>query len=102
MFETDQVMHKASNVLRVMSDDDRMREAARMREKRLHDEASYLADAERTGEARGLIKGKAEERTKWIQRMISKFKAGIMSLEVAAEFADMSVAEFKALCEKEQ
>ncbi len=98
MFETDQVMYKASNVLRVMSDDDRMREAARMREKRLHDEASYLADAERTGEARG----KAEERTKWIQKVIAKFKKGSMSMEEAAEFADMSEAEFEALCEKEQ
>ncbi len=95
-------MTNKTSFLRVMTDDDRMREAARMREKRLHDEASYLADAERTGEARGLIKGKAEERTKWIQRMISKFKAGIMSLEEAAEFADMSEAEFEALCEKEQ
>ena len=41
MFETDQVMHKASNVLHVMSDDDRMREAARMREKRLYSRAEY-------------------------------------------------------------
>ena len=89
MFETDQVMNKASNVLRVMSDDDRMREAARMREKRLHDEATYLAIAR----AEGRTEGKMD-------LLIKLVKSGVLSLQIAAAQVSMSESEFEALCTK--
>ncbi len=38
----DNALNKAADVLREMSGDARLREAARLREKRLHDEASGL------------------------------------------------------------
>ena len=41
----DSMINKAVYVLREMSADERMREIARQREKRLHDEASYMETA---------------------------------------------------------
>ncbi len=92
MFETDQVMNKATNVLRVMSDDDRMREAIRMREKRLHDEATFLATAR--------AEGRAEGRAELLQSIIATFTKGVMSLQTAAQCAGMTESEFEALCAK--
>ncbi|MCM1577589.1 MAG: Rpn family recombination-promoting nuclease/putative transposase [Ruminococcus sp.] len=51
------VMQKAVKVIYDMSEDVRIREAVRMREKALHDEASALGAAEKRGEKRGELRG---------------------------------------------
>ncbi|MGN0586451.1 MAG: hypothetical protein ACI4JF_04120 [Oscillospiraceae bacterium] len=48
-----------------MSEDTRIRENARIREKALHDEASQMKSAE----ARGIVKGRAEERAEILRQM---------------------------------
>ena len=60
-------MQKAVNVIYDMSEDTKIREYARMREKALHDEASALKNAK----AEGIVEGRAEERND----IISKLKA---------------------------
>ena len=55
------IMKKAVNVIYDMSEDTKIREIARLREKALHDEASALKNAKE--------EGKAEERTLFISRM---------------------------------
>lgn len=71
------IMQKAVNVIFDMSKDTRVREAARMREKALHDEASALHNAKQEGlaegEARGMKKGRAE--------IIAKMRASGMTEE---------------------
>ena len=54
------VMERAVNVIYDMSDDTRIREIARLREKAMHDEASALGNARREG----IEEGRAEERAK--------------------------------------
>ncbi len=61
------------NNLAQMSGDARLREAARLREKRLHDEASELASAREEGKLEGKIEGKHET-------LIELFKEGNLSL----------------------
>ena len=55
------ITKKAVRVVRDMSDDTRIREAARIREKALHDEASALKNAR--------MEGRAEERTDIINKL---------------------------------
>ena len=55
------IMKKAVRVVRDMSDDTRIREAVRIREKALHDEASALKNAR--------MEGRAEERTHIINKL---------------------------------
>jgi hypothetical protein len=55
------IMKKAVRVVRDMSDDTRIREAVRIREKALHDEASALKNAR--------MEGRAEERTDIINKL---------------------------------
>ena len=52
-------MEKAVNVIYDMSEDTRMREMIRMREKALHDKVSELASAEKKGRAEGRAEGMA-------------------------------------------
>ena len=54
-----------------LSEDTRIREAARIREKALHDEASALANAKNEGRAEGRVEGRAEGEA----NIISKMKA---------------------------
>ena len=67
------IMQKAVRVIYDMSDDTRVKEIARLREKTLHDEASALKNAKEEGllegEAIGEKRGRAEERNSTIQRM---------------------------------
>ena len=49
----DSMINKAVYILREMSADERMREIARQREKRLHDETSYMETARLEGRAEG-------------------------------------------------
>lgn len=69
-------IQKAVMIIHKMSDDEKIQEAARLREKALHDEATALGHARREGIAEGeqiglqkgeqigLQKGRAEERAK--------------------------------------
>jgi hypothetical protein len=67
------IMKKAVRVVRDMSDDTRIREAARIREKALHDEASALKNARmegmEEGMAQGMAQGRAEERNNIINKL---------------------------------
>ncbi len=67
------IMKKAVNVIYDMSEDTKIREIARLREKALHDEASALKNAKAEGVEEGLAKGEAkgrsEERANAIIRM---------------------------------
>ncbi len=67
------IMERAVNVIYDLSEDTRVRELARMREKALHDEASALANAEN----RGRVEGRTEERN----FLISKWKTQGMTDE---------------------
>lgn len=68
-----------------MSEDTRIRELARMREKALHDEASALKDATDKGFARGkkegIEEGRAEVRAELRNEMIEKMRAMGMTEE---------------------
>ncbi|MGN0608167.1 MAG: Rpn family recombination-promoting nuclease/putative transposase [Oscillospiraceae bacterium] len=57
------IMKKAVNVIYDMSEDTKIREIARLREKALHDEASALKNAKAEGWEEGMVKGRAEGRT---------------------------------------
>ena len=54
-----------------MSDDTRIREIARLREKALHDEASAIKNAKMEGIEKGREEGRAEERADAIAKMKS-------------------------------
>ena len=69
------IMQKAVRVIYDMSDDTKIREAARLREKALHDEASALKNAESKGIEKGRAEGRADERNE----IIAKLKAFGMS-----------------------
>ncbi len=56
------IMQKAVSVIYDMSEDTRVKEIARLREKALHDEASALKNAKEEGEAIGEKRGRVEER----------------------------------------
>lgn len=56
---------KAVNVIREMSEDEKVREMVRLREKTIRDEASRLEDARNEGIAQGI----AQERANIIKRM---------------------------------
>ncbi|MBQ8568379.1 MAG: Rpn family recombination-promoting nuclease/putative transposase [Oscillospiraceae bacterium] len=75
------VMQKAVKVIYDMSEDTRIRELARMREKALHDEATALKSARNEGIAEGIEKGKAEGRAEERARMIESMKIYGMSEE---------------------
>ncbi len=105
-------MTNKTSFLRVMTDEDRMREAARMREKRLHDEASYLADARAQGFAEGFAEVRVdahvasltelttEEREKLKQDIMASFKDedGDISFSAIAKFLGVPTKEFETLC----
>ena len=55
------IMERAVNVIYDLSEDTRVRELARMREKALHDEASALANAEKRGMEKGIEKGSKKD-----------------------------------------
>ena len=75
------IMQKAVKVIYDISEDTKIREIARLREKALHDEASALKNAKAEGEAIGLEKGEAIGLEKGKADIISKMKAFGMSDE---------------------
>lgn len=74
------IMQKAVRVIYDMSEDTRMREMARMREKALHDEATYLKEARE--------EGKAERRAEAMESFAAKLRARGMSEEEIREFLE--------------
>ncbi len=63
------IMNKAVNIIYDLSEDTRIREMARLREKALHDEASALANAKNEGISIGEAKGRAEAEADIINKM---------------------------------
>ncbi len=79
------IMNKAVNIIYDLSEDTRIREMARLREKALHDEASALANAKNEGISIGEAKGRNEERNALIEKMR---KRGMSEDEIKEFFAD--------------
>lgn len=73
--QTDTVMEKAVNVIYDMSEDTRLREAARLREKIMHDETSALGFAERRGVEKGIKEGREEGRGEERNRVIKNLRS---------------------------
>ena len=77
------IMNKAVNIIYDLSEDTKIREMARLREKALHDEASALANAENKGIEKGISIGEAKGRAEGISigeenavnKMIAAMKA---------------------------
>lgn len=69
------IMKKAVNVIYDMSEDTKIREIARLREKALHDEASALKNAKEEGMEEGLAKGEVNGIAKEKASVISKMRA---------------------------
>ena len=63
------IMNKAVNVIYDLSEDTRIRELARIREKALHDEASALANAENKGIEKGISIGEENAINKMLTAM---------------------------------
>ena len=87
------IMKKAVNVIYDMSEDTKIREIARLREKALHDEASALKNAKEEGrvegEAKGLIKGRAEGEAKGLIKGRAEGKAEGAAKKQAELIANM-------------
>lgn len=73
-----------AKVIYDLSEDTRIREAARIREKALHDEASALANAKNEGRA----EGRAVERADTIMRMKS---LGFTDEQIKTVYGDFSL-----------
>ena len=69
------------NVIYDMSEDTRIREIARLREKAMHDEASALKHAKAEGIEEGMTKGMAQGMTKGKNEIIAQMKAAGMTDE---------------------
>lgn len=79
------IMNKAVNVIYDLSEDTRIREMARIREKALHDEASALANAENKGIEKGISIGEENAVNKMIEKMR---KRGMSEKEISEFFTD--------------
>ena len=66
------IMKKAVNVIYDMSEDTKIREIARLREKAMHDEASALKHAKAEGMAKGIAKGMAKGRAEGMAKGLTK------------------------------
>ncbi len=75
------IINKAVNVIYDLSEDTRMREMARIREKALHDEASALANAKNKGLKEGRIEGIAIGEANKEAALIANMRAIGMSEE---------------------
>ena len=64
--------YKTIFIVRNLSGDEKIRQEAYYREKRLHDEATALGHARREGIAQGRAEGRAEIRKEMAQRMREK------------------------------
>ena len=79
----DNAINKAVFILRKMSEDEKMQEEARIRERALHDEASFIQDALDEGMAKGMAKGMERGMAKGIEqervRIMHNLKSAGMS-----------------------
>ena len=64
-----QPIQKAVMIIHQMSDDEKIQELARLREKALHDEASALSTARKEGRAEGLAVGRDEREEELVKSM---------------------------------
>jgi predicted transposase/invertase (TIGR01784 family) len=78
------VIDKAVNVIKDMSEDTRIREIARHREKMLHDEASLMKGAMEKGLRQGLRRGREEGRNQERE----KLRFNMLRLGMSAEDID--------------
>ena len=76
-------------ILRELNADEKVRQEAYYREKRLHDEATALSYARREGKAEGLIEGT-------LNTLVELVNKKLLTLSQAAEQVNMSDSEFKA------
>ena len=87
------IMQKAVRVIYDMSEDTRVKEIARMREKALHDEASALKNAKEEGLLEGRAEGRAEERARSLARensAIQKMRElGLSEEQIRAIYSDL-------------
>ena len=74
-----------------MSEDTRIREIARLREKALHDEASALKNAKAEGEAIGIAKGEAIGIAKGEAMGIAKERAAAINKMKSLGFTDEQI-----------
>lgn len=80
-------------ILRELNADEKVKQEAYYREKRLHDEATALGHARRKGEAIGLQKGKEEGALLTLMELVED---GLLTIEDAAKRAKISVSDFEA------
>ena len=64
-----QPIQKAVMIIHQMSDDEKIQELARLREKALHDEASALSTARKEGREEGREQGRDEREDELVKRM---------------------------------
>ena len=86
------IMQKAVRVIYDMSEDTRVKEIARLRDKALHDEASALKNAKEEGLLEGRAEGRAEERARSLARensAIQKMRElGLSEEQIRAIYSD--------------
>ena len=88
----DPTINKAVVILKTLSGDEKVKEIARLREKRLHDEASALEAAENRGIEKGEYKKAVAVTVKLLKRNFS--------IEDIADCSGLTVDEVTALSEK--
>lgn len=67
-------IQKAVLIIEELSEDEKIQEIARLREKQMHDEATALGHAKREGMIEGEAKGRVEGRTEGINQMIEAMR----------------------------
>lgn len=78
-------IQKAVMIIHKMSDDEKVQEAARLREKALHDEATALGHARREGLAEGRAEGRAEGIAEGRAEERAKLEANLRALGLSEE-----------------
>ena len=84
------IMKDAVRVIYDMSDDTRIKEIARLREKAMHDEASALGNARREG----IEEGRSEGRVEGVEEVINKMRKSGMPEEQIKKYSIVEVAGF--------
>lgn len=83
-------------ILRQMSADEKIRQEAYYREKRLHDEASAVNGAKREGFAEGEAKGKSEGNVEKAVKVVKNLLSQNFTLENALAIAEIDEETYKA------
>ena len=90
------IMKKAVNVIYDMSEDTRIREIARLREKAMHDEASALKHAKAEGIEEGMTKGMAQGMAKGVTQGAAKEREATIRMLKANGFSDEQISAMYA------